>query len=255
MELNRQYYYRVDSKEDAEKFINDHDKSDKYHNKERLADTTYPIYFKLCNGSNDLTFTKDANRYERLGLSMATYVNPNRGLYCAYDYKSTTSWIAMDDLPTVSFDYTSIDYSTLADVLDKFKTTNKNNEEYCEMNNILERYEEKQLKRLEEEMKEQKKDIMMEDPLYVGLIDLEIFVESKDPKVKRCIDICFDDFEYNEDVKQKLADLNTDYKNKIRLVKDTLKDVKAVLSMADTFEQKQKILISYGILNDSGMLM
>lgn len=123
------------------------------------------------------------------------------------------------------------------------------------MNNILEIYENRKANKLFEETKSQIEKVKMADPTYKAwktAIDTINKIYAKDIVVYG--EICPREPKLSEKSEEKLKELNSSYSNQRRAIEQEIEEIKAQLSICETYEQKQNVLKLYGVINADGKI-
>ena len=123
------------------------------------------------------------------------------------------------------------------------------------MNNILEIYENRKANKLFEETKSQIEKVKMADPTYKAwktAIDTINKIYAKDIEVYG--EICPREPKLSEKSEEKLKELNSSYSNQRRDIEKEIEEIKAQLSICETYEQKQNVLKLYGVINADGKI-
>lgn len=123
------------------------------------------------------------------------------------------------------------------------------------MNNILEIYENRKANKLFEETKSQIEKVKMADPTYKAwktAIDTINKIYAKDIEV--CGEICPREPKLSEKSEEKLKELNSSYSNQRRDIEKEVEEIKAQLSICETYEQKQNVLKLYNVINADGKI-
>lgn len=123
------------------------------------------------------------------------------------------------------------------------------------MNNILEIYESRKANKLFEETKSQIEKVKMADPSYKAwktALDTINKIYAKDFDVYG--EICPREPKLSEKSEEKLKELNSSYSNQRRAIEQEIEEIKAQLSICETYEQKQNVLKLYGVINADGKI-
>lgn len=123
------------------------------------------------------------------------------------------------------------------------------------MNNILEIYESRKANKLFEETKAQIEKVKMADPTYKAwktAVDTINKIYAKDIEVYG--EICPREPKLSEKSEEKLKELNSSYSNQRRDIEKEIEEIKAQLSICETYEQKQNVLKLYGVINADGKI-
>ena len=123
------------------------------------------------------------------------------------------------------------------------------------MNNILEIYESRKANKLFEETKTQSEKVKMADPTYKAwktAVDTINKIYAKDIDVYG--EICPREPKLSEKSEEKLKELNSSYSNQRREIEKEIEEIKAQLSICETYEQKQNVLKLYNVINADGKI-
>lgn len=123
------------------------------------------------------------------------------------------------------------------------------------MNNILEIYESRKANKLFEETKAQIEKVKMADPTYKAwksAVDTINKIYAKD--IDRYGEICPREPKLSENSEAKMTELNSSYSNKRRAIDKEIEEIKAQLSICETYEQKQNVLKLYNVINADGKI-
>jgi hypothetical protein len=95
----------------------------------------------------------------------------------------------------------------------------------------------------------------MADPTYKAwktAIDTINKIYAKD--IDTYGEICPREPKLSEKSEEKLKELNSSYSNQRRDIEKEIEEIKAQLSICETYEQKQNVLKLYGIINSDGKI-
>lgn len=123
------------------------------------------------------------------------------------------------------------------------------------MNNILEIYENRKADKLFEETKAQHEKIKMADPTYKAwksAVDTINKIYAKD--FDRYGEICPREPKLSENSEAKVKELESNYSNRRRAIEKEVEEIKAQLSICETYEQKQNVLKLYNVINADGKI-
>ena len=123
------------------------------------------------------------------------------------------------------------------------------------MNNILEIYESRKANKLFEEIKAQNEKVKMADPTYKAwktAIDTINKIYAKDIEVYGEVNLR--EPKLSEKSEEKLKELNNSYINQRHDIEKEIEEIKAQLSICETYEQKQNVLKLYGVINADGKI-
>lgn len=123
------------------------------------------------------------------------------------------------------------------------------------MNNILEIYESRKANKLFEETKVQIEKVKMADPTYKAwksAVDTINKIYAKDIDVYGEVHLREPKLSENSDAKVK--ELESNYSNKRRAIDKEIEEIKAQLSICETYEQKQNVLKLYNVINADGKI-
>ena len=123
------------------------------------------------------------------------------------------------------------------------------------MNKLLEIYKIKRIEEIDDKYSELRKGILQHDPLVQA-------AEEYNKKLEENLEdkTLVEEYKLNPErrvttaSKNILNDIEYKHEKEWEQIDDLLKTIQAHLDMADTFEQKQQILINYGIINSNGRL-
>lgn len=170
----------------------------------------------------------------------------NKGLWVFHDEKSLELYNTQNDdkMDTYKFDVVHTRYS-IDDIL-----KGDNN-----MNNILEIYESRKANKLFEETKAQIEKVKMADPTYKAwktAVDTINKIYAKD--IARYGEICPIEPKLSEKSEEKMKELNSSYSNQRRDIDKEIEEIKAQLSICETYEQKQNVLKLYNVIDADGKI-
>ena len=119
---------------------------------------------------------------------------------------------------------------------------------------ILDLYEEKEIKRIEKEIDEKLKNVELSGE--AAKIAKKITKIAKEELEKKGITDDLIDVSYRdtEEVRQEKEKILENARDKKRALFTTIAEIKALLAIAENFEQKMKILKSYGVVTQKGTL-
>ena len=124
-----------------------------------------------------------------------------------------------------------------------------------DMNKLLEIYKIKRIEEIDDKYSELRKGILQHDPLVQA-------AEEYNKKLEENLEdkTLVEEYKLNPErrvttaSKNILNDIEYKHEKEWEQIDDLLKTIQAHLDIADTFEQKQQILINYGIINSNGRL-
>ena len=154
----------------------------------------------------------------------------------------------MPELPRITIEVTAM----------QFLKNDENNENINnkgeDIMRILDLYEEKEIKRIEKEIDEKLENVELSgEAAKIAKKLRKIAKEELEKKgmTDDLIDVCYIDTEEVKQEKEKILELNREKRKELR---ETIAEIKALLDIAENFEQKMKILKSYGVVTQKGTL-
>lgn len=121
------------------------------------------------------------------------------------------------------------------------------------MNEILEIYEDKKLKKINDKYEGLEKSIKLTDPRYKVWLECTTTLDKLYAEDKMC-SYSHAQIELSDDTKKKLFTLYNAREKEVRDLYDKKREVNAQLSMCETYEQKQNVLNTYKILKANGKI-
>ena len=177
-----------------------------------------------------------------------------QGLWVFHDESSLELYNPQCDDQMDAYNYAISINTNWADMLlernlidEKYKIGDKNN-----MNNILEIYEEKQLRKIHKKYDDLEQLIKQTDERYKVWLECTTTLNKLYEEDKIC-NFTHANINLSEDTKKKLRTIVYDKREEdLRKFYSKKAEVNAQLSMCETYDQKQEILRRYNIINKNG---
>lgn len=152
------------------------------------------------------------------------------------------------ELPRITIDATKME-------LLKYNKNNENiNKKGEHIMKILELYEEREIKKIEKEIDEKLENVQLSgETAKIAKKLRKIAKEELEKKgmTDDLIDVSYRDTDEVKQEKEKILELNREKRKELR---ETIAEIKALLDITENFEQKIKILKSYGVVTQKGTL-
>lgn len=222
----------------------------------KIRDTEGRPYYKTVIGKVGTIAEVNYERLiddERITYRVRIDNNENeyqaRGWWVFHEEKSLELYNTQNDDQMDVFNYSVFRGRWSIDTIDDIVKGDNN------MNNILEIYENRKANKLFEETKAQIEKVKMADPTYKAwktAIDTINKIYAKDIEVYG--EICPREPKLSEKSEEKLKELNSSYSNQRRAIEQEIEEIKAQLSICETYEQKQNVLKLYNVINADGKI-
>lgn len=199
-----------------------------------------PSYDIAVNRTGTIEHIREYDKYDNVYYVKldANIINPN---------VDENSWCCKADMlgdPNINFGVCRTTY-TITEIDDIIKENKME---------ILEIYYERKRKQLDINQEKEINKIKMKDEKYARLYDIE--QELKAIAITHDIDyhIAYARFSFSPNIVDMGDKCKRKYGEKIRQLEQLIDEVKSQLSMCETYEQKQKVLRNYEIIDEKGKI-